>query len=99
SRVGTNGVRALTPTGMNEIGSLVNVAFPNPVYYFPSEPSLGPVAQEYTRRLLAIGVADPTANLISPTAIKQQPYLDQLINDRVSSIVRGSKLLSELNNL
>jgi putative aldouronate transport system substrate-binding protein len=99
SKVGDNGVRSLTPTGTNEIGSLVNVAFPNPVYYYPSEPALGPVAQAYTRQLLQIGVTDPTANLVSKTAIKQQATLDTLINDRVLRIVRGLDPLSALNNL
>ncbi len=99
SRVGSNHIRALTPTGTNEIGSLVNVAFPNPVYYFPADPPLAPVAQQYTLHLLQMGIANPTAGLISPTAAKQQPVLDSLINDRVLRIVRGLDPLTALNTL
>jgi putative aldouronate transport system substrate-binding protein len=99
SRVGSNGVKALTPTGTNEIGSLVNVAFPSLVYYYPAEPSLGPVAQDYTNRLLEIGVTNPTDGLLSPTATKQQATLDTLVNDRVLRIVRGIDPLSALNTL
>lgn len=99
NKIGKHGVKALTPTGTNEIGSLTNVANPMIVYYYPSEPSLGPVAQEYTLQLLEIGVFDPTASLISPTAMKQQPTLDTLINDGVLRIVRGLDPLSALGNV
>ena len=55
NKMGSQGVKALTPTGTNEIGNLTNIASGPLVYYYPSEPPLAPVAQEYTRRLLAIG--------------------------------------------
>src|SRR5947209_9781848 len=80
NKVGSKGVKALTPTGTNEIGSLTNIVSGPVVYYYPSEPPLAPVAQDYTRRLLAIGVYNPVDGLVSPTAIKQQPTLDTLIN-------------------
>lgn len=99
SKVGKNGVQSLTPTGTNEIGSLVNPANGAIVYYYPAEPSLGPIAQEYTRRLLAIGVTNPVAGLMSPTALKQQATLDTLIGDRVLRIIKGIDPLSALNTL
>jgi putative aldouronate transport system substrate-binding protein len=69
------------------------------VYYYPSEPSLGPTAQDYTHQLLAIGINNPVDSLLSPTALKQQATLDVLINDRVLRIVRGIDPLSALNDL
>jgi putative aldouronate transport system substrate-binding protein len=99
SKVGANNIRALTPTGTNEIASLVNVANPNVVYYYPAEPALGPVAQEYTRQLLAIGVPNPAAGRVSDTAMKQQATLDSLVNDRILRIVRGLDPLSALDTL
>jgi putative aldouronate transport system substrate-binding protein len=99
NKAGPKGVKALTPTGTNEIGNLTNIVSGPVVYYYPSEPPLAPVAQDYTRRLLAIGVYNPVDGLMSPTAMKQQPTLDTLINDRVLRIVRGIDPLTALNDL
>jgi putative aldouronate transport system substrate-binding protein len=97
---GPNGSRAVTTKGSKEIGSLTNVAFCNPVYYYPSEPTLGPVMQDYTRRLYAIAITDPTdAVLPPPTAQQKQNILDTLINDRVLRIVKGTDPLSALDEL
>lgn len=99
NKMGSQGVKALTPTGTNEIGNLTNLMSGPLVYYYPSEPPLAPVAQEYTRRLLAIGVYNPVDSLVSPTAMKQQATLDTLINDRILRIVRGIDPQSALNDL
>jgi putative aldouronate transport system substrate-binding protein len=99
NKAGPHGIKALTPTGTNEIGSLTNIMSGPVIYYYPSDLPLAPVAQEYTRRLLAIGIYNPVEGLASPTAMKQQPTLDTLINDRVLRIVRGIDPLSALNDL
>jgi putative aldouronate transport system substrate-binding protein len=98
---GPNGTKAVTTKGSKEIASLTNVALCNPVYYYPSEPALGPVMQDYTHRLYAIGITDPSDAVFPPppTAQQKQDTLDTLINDRVLRIVKGTDPLSALDTL
>lgn len=99
STTGSHGVKTLTSVGNNEIGNLTNVTNGPVAYYFPEDPSFGPVMQDYTRRLLAIGVANAAAHLLSPTATRQQGTLESLINDRVVRIIKGTDPVSALDNL
>ncbi|QBD79353.1 extracellular solute-binding protein [Ktedonosporobacter rubrisoli] len=93
-----NGIRALTQTGSKEIGALANVAFGNRVFYYPSDLQLGPIFQDYTRRLFEIGVANPTDRVVPPpTAQKKSDTLENLVNDRVLRIVKGVDPLSALD--
>ena len=92
-------MKKLTTVGDNEIGNLTNVTNGPVAYYFPNDPSFGPKMQDYTRRLLAIGVANAAAHLISPTATRQQGTLEALINDRVVRIIKGIDPVSALNSL
>jgi putative aldouronate transport system substrate-binding protein len=99
---GSNGARAVTATGKNEIGNLANQANANLIYYYPSvtaNPNLAVELQGFTRNLLKIGIQNPTLGLYSQTATTKSAVLASLVNDRIVRIAKGTDSISAVSDL
>jgi len=62
-------------------------------------PDFVTTVNEQSKALLAIGVADPTLTLYSPTYSSQVATLGQLVSDRVSAIIAGRASISDFDGM
>lgn len=67
-------------------------------FYYPGAPGDTERAQQLSKEILAIGIENPTLGLSSDTAISKAAELNQLGNDRLTSIVTGREPLGALDN-
>jgi putative aldouronate transport system substrate-binding protein len=92
-----DGTRLTTDLGRQEITGLNYVVNGPFVFYSPTIPGYGRMAQGLAQDLLAIGLDDPTTGLFSPTNASKGGELNQLQNDRVVAIVTGREPLGALD--
>lgn len=93
-----NGSPVQTERGSADIADLQNTGFPPRVYFFPDQLDEDVLyTQEMARQVLAVGIDDPAANLISPTQISNTVELDQLNQDRQTAIITGRDPLEALD--
>jgi putative aldouronate transport system substrate-binding protein len=69
------------------------------VNFVDTEPDKGPLITEAQKKVYELGVSNPAANLYSPTAIKNNQTLSQLIADTATSIVTGREDIPALDGL
>ena len=75
------------------------VASPAPWLFSPLVPDFAARASAEEKKLLAVGVTDPTLGYYSPTDAKIGAQLERLIFDAVSGIAAGRKPMSDLDLL
>jgi putative aldouronate transport system substrate-binding protein len=89
-----NGSRVLTDLGEKEIGDLNYMINGPVVFYYPETPGDAQDIQGVTRRLVAIGLDNPTEGLYSPTDAQKASELNQLRRDRLTAIILGREPFS-----
>ncbi len=94
--IADDGTHVLTAVGKAEIGELNRLTNGLPTYYYPDAPGDAQRMQNLVRNLLAIGSADPTRGLYSPTHVAKVAELNQLRIDRLTAIIVGRDPLSAL---
>ena len=99
------GIPTYTDQGIANIVSGPNVGpwgfagSPAPFLFSPEVPDFGRFASEEEKKLLAVGVADPTLGYYSAADAKNGAQLERLIFDAVSGIAAGRKPMSDLDLL
>jgi putative aldouronate transport system substrate-binding protein len=95
-----------TPQGLKDIPGSPSpgqnwghLAAPAVVSYSADSPEFGQYGHAEQAAYIAVGIADPTVGLTSPTAQDKGAHLDQLIFDRVTDIAAGRSPLSDLDQL
>jgi putative aldouronate transport system substrate-binding protein len=97
-----DGMIKLTEQGEREIrpgATLTRIGNAQRVLYYPGALEDARVAQEYERRMLEIGVADPSLGAYSPTRAAKSGELEQFISDETNSIIVGRKPLGALDEM
>lgn len=82
-----------TDLGNVEKAGFGGIANAPPVFYYPRVPGDAEYMQGLVRDLLAIGIADPTWGVFSPTSASRGGELSQFIADRRLAIVLGREPL------
>ena len=99
------GSPAYTPQGLAELPGGPNtvpwgyVSTPAPWLFSPSVPEYARFASQEERKMIDVGVADPTWGHYSPTDARRGAQLARLIFDRVSDVAAGRKPVSDLDRL
>jgi putative aldouronate transport system substrate-binding protein len=99
------GIPTYTEQGVANIVSGPNVGpwgfvgSPASFLFSPEVPEFGQFASEEQRKLIAVGVADPTLGYYSALDARMGPQLERLIFDTVSGIAAGRRPMSDLDRL
>lgn len=99
--VDADGSLVLTDKGKADIGPFQTLVYPiisEYVFFYPGTDDAR-TAQDVNKRMIAIGIDNPTWNLFSQTSVAKQSQLDQLIRDRWIDIVAGRQPLSGVDDL
>jgi putative aldouronate transport system substrate-binding protein len=99
--VSADGSFALMDRGKADIGPFQTLAYPlisEYIFFYPGTDDAR-TALDVNKRMIAIGIDNPTWNLFSPTGVAKQSQLDQLIRDRWIEIVTGRQPLAAVDEL
>jgi putative aldouronate transport system substrate-binding protein len=93
--MGANGVIMQTSTGQTEVnGDMVSLTGGLLVNYTPDNPRTAVLETTLQKKILKLGVDDPTANLFSPTAVRKGAELGQMVYDGETAVITGRRPLS-----
>jgi putative aldouronate transport system substrate-binding protein len=94
-KMGANGVIMPTTTGQTEVnGDMVSLTGGLLVNYTPDHPQTAVLETTLQKKILKLGVDDPTANLFSPTAVRKGAALGQMVYDGETAVITGRQPLS-----
>jgi putative aldouronate transport system substrate-binding protein len=94
-KMGANGVITPTATGQTEVnGDMVSLTGGLLVNYTPDNPQTAVLETTLQKKILKLGVDDPTASLFSPTAVRKGAELGQMVYDGETAVITGRQPLS-----